>query len=253
MAEDDVTPIKIGDGEKRVRIVHVSDTHLHHAEYLKRLPAGDILVHSGDFCTIGWSRVAKTPDYNEHIRQINDFFSKVPHKHKIFVAGNHDMAIAGRKQEDVQKMLPEVTYLQDSGITVEGIHFYGSPWTAYNWKSYNRAFVRKWGKFEHHWNDIPTETDVLVTHIPPFGVQDMRREGFSLFRRRRRGTCDVCSKIHEGLFHQGCQRLRETILNRVRPKLHCFGHLHGSSGVKVTDDTTFSNAALSIRVFDYYV
>ncbi|XP_033748604.1 UPF0046 protein C25E10.12-like [Pecten maximus] len=253
MATDDVTAIKIGDGEKRVRIVHLSDTHFHHDQiYLPRLPPGDVLVHSGDFCTTGWSRLFKTPDYDHHIQQINDFFSKVPHKHKLFVGGNHDMAIAGRRQEDIQKILPEVTYLQDSGVNIEGINFYGSPWTAYKWKSYNRAFVRKWGKFEHHWDDIPTGTDVLVTHMPPHGIRDMGRQDFSLFQNRR-DTCNVCSQTHEGRCHLGCPKLRHAILNRVKPKLHCFGHLHGSAGLHVIDETTFSNAALSIRVFDYYV
>eukprot|EP01083_Nonionella_stella_P100841 284973_1 len=35
--------------KERIRIVHISDTHLNHNEYLNHIPDGDILVHSGDF------------------------------------------------------------------------------------------------------------------------------------------------------------------------------------------------------------
>lgn len=221
MAGSQQAVVRVGNVDdpdaKTVRIVHVSDTHLHHAtHYLPKLPAGDILVHSGDFCTIGWSRLFKTPDYASHIDQINQFFSQVPHAHKILVGGNHDMAIASRRQDEIQKLLPSVTYLQDSDVTLAGIKFYGSPWTAYKWTSYNTAFVQKWGAFEHHWDAIPTDTDVVVTHMPPHGIRDMARR--EKFRRvtGHEGRCDVCSETHPGLCHRGCPRLRDTILNRVR-------------------------------------
>jgi predicted phosphohydrolase len=54
---------------------------------------------------------------------LNDFFAKIPHKHKIFVAGNHDIMFDGQSCEDVQKKLPNVTYLQDSSVYYSDFSF----------------------------------------------------------------------------------------------------------------------------------
>ena len=62
-----------------MRIVCLSDTHNCNEQI--EVPDGDILLHSGDATSVG------------NIVQINAFnqwFSKLPHKYKIFVAGNHD-------------------------------------------------------------------------------------------------------------------------------------------------------------------
>lgn len=206
VAETDV--INVGDidnSQRKVRIVHISDTHLQHERFLPNIPDGDILVHSGDFCRIGWKRLLITPDYGGFLKSLNEFFAKVPHKHKIFVAGNHDIMFDGESCEEVQKKLPNVTYLQDSPVSIEGIQFYGSPWTLYKWTSYNRGFCKEKGKIEHNWDKIPNDTNVLVTHLPPYGVMDTFPRKFQLKRGR-----------HRIFDHGGCQVLRKTIEERVR-------------------------------------
>tara|TARA_Y100000296_G_C5174834_1_gene259491 strand:- start:2061 stop:2591 length:531 start_codon:yes stop_codon:yes gene_type:complete len=59
-----------------------------------------------------------------------------------------------------------IKYLNDSSITIDGIKFWGSPiqpWF-HDW-----AFNRKRGnEIRKHWELIPTNTDVLLTHGPPF-------------------------------------------------------------------------------------
>ena len=62
------------------RIVVISDTHGKHSPLI--LPDGDILVHCGDFCGRG--------QYQDALRFIG-WFQSQPHKHKIFIAGNHDL------------------------------------------------------------------------------------------------------------------------------------------------------------------
>jgi 3',5'-cyclic AMP phosphodiesterase CpdA len=61
------------------RIVCISDTHNFHEQI--RIPDGDILIHAGDATNRGTV---------EEIVFFNQWFCRLPHRHKIFVAGNHD-------------------------------------------------------------------------------------------------------------------------------------------------------------------
>lgn len=73
------------------------------------------------------------------------------------------------------------------------------------------------------WDQIPEGTDVLITHGPPFGTLDKE---------------DVLGS------HMGCEQLTQTIL-RVRPRLHVFGHVHGSYGQETgPHGTVLVNCAL---------
>ena len=69
---------------------------------------------------------------------------------------------------------------------------------------------------------IPDDTDVLITHGPPFGILDQAP-----------GSDD----------HQGCRALFDRV-RQLKPKLHVFGHIHGAHGTFRTEDTLFVNAAL---------
>ena len=67
---------------KSCRIVFISDTHSVH-EKLGCLPAGDVLIHAGDF---SMARPAKPGEYTEFF----DWFVGQPHQHKILISGNRD-------------------------------------------------------------------------------------------------------------------------------------------------------------------
>ena len=69
----------------RMKILHLSDTHGHHRE-LEALPLADVVVHSGDITYHG--------TYDEVIDFV-DWFSRLPFEYKVFIAGNHDFALAG--------------------------------------------------------------------------------------------------------------------------------------------------------------
>lgn len=71
-------------------------------------------------------------------------------------------------------------------------------------------------------DQIPEGIDILVTHTPPLGVLDVASSG------------DV---------HLGCPHLRRE-LDRIRPQLHAFGHVHASSGVLTEGGIHFVNAAV---------
>jgi hypothetical protein len=202
-----------------MRIIAISDTHTKEREL--SIPNGDILIHAGDFTYKG--RKVETIDFL-------DWFLELPHKHKVFIAGNHDISLDSSVRGDLilpyylRSRLPKhwihpeffdrikeienVHYLENSGVTIEGINFWGSPATP--------SFGEGWGfnydrgpEIDKIWEKIPMETDILITHGPPFGILDAVKYGSSL-----------------GV---GCSNLSGRISER-KIKAHFFGHIHESYG-----------------------
>lgn len=243
-----------------VRIVHISDTHMMHDHLLKSIPEGDILIHSGDFSAFSVKRCFgnKEQDRDAVIDEINSFFHKLSFKHKIFVAGNHEMSFSNRHKDYIEKNLTEVTYLHDKSIEVEGLNIYGTSWTAKRFSSYARGFSISRSDLGQHWDFIPSETDILITHMPPQGVMDLGAKDFAGIRNlfSSNNPCNICGGIHEMQEHWGCKALKKAVLKRIRPTLHLFGHVHEQNGVTAEDGITFSNAAMKLKptanVFDFY-
>jgi len=180
----------------------ISDLHGHQP----KLAGGDLLLVCGDLTAS-----------NKAIQYMRFFewLSKQEYKKKIFISGNHDGE--AMSQFDWGK---DVEYLFDSGTEFEGLKLWGSPWTPtfLNWH-----FMKDRGDpIKEKWDLIPEDTDILITHGPPFGVQD--------FVDSRTGC-------------QGCEVLRDTIL-RIKPRLHVFGHIHESPGVCLFNDILCVNASI---------
>jgi len=205
--------VKVGSGPKSVRIVHISDTHQKENVFLKNIPFGDILVHSGDFSHF-WKKMTED-NYEQLLKAFNEFLGKLPHKHKIFVSGNHETRLPFHSKEDIQALLSNCVYLQDSAVVIEGIKFYGSPWT-----HTKHGFIGSAAHIKSMWERIPVDTDVLITHHPPYNILDSAY-----------------------LMHWGCRDLRDRVL-KIRPKIHLFGHVHDDAGVQVIENVLFSNAAM---------
>ena len=192
-----------------MRLVAISDTHGRVADL--ELPAGDVLVHAGD-ATMGGTL--------DEVESFSRWFSARPHRHKVFVAGNHDRLFQLHRDLAQRILGPAITYLRDSPAIIEGIMFYGSPWTPWfnDW-----AFNLERGvQIRERWDRIPYSTEVLVTHGPPAGVLD---------------------RTGPGKPSKGCEDLGRR-LNVVKPRLHLFGHIHGGHGVEVRAHTTFGNASV---------
>ncbi|WP_432649118.1 metallophosphoesterase [Halopseudomonas aestusnigri] len=98
--------------------VCISDTHGLH-QSLPPLPDCDVLIHAGD--CLGSGSVKSLEAFAE-------WFESQPPRHKILVAGNHDDAIE-KYPELIPTLLPTTHYLQDSGIEIGGVKFWGAPWT----------------------------------------------------------------------------------------------------------------------------
>jgi len=191
-----------------MKIVAISDSHGHH--HSLSIPDGDLLIHAGDLSKRG---------LKIEITDFLDWFSAQPHKHKVFIAGNHDFFFENEYASEIQKLIPDnVIYLNDSAFVVEGIKIWGSPiqpWF-YDW-----AFNRKRGAdIKKHWDLIPIDTDLLITHGPAHGILDL--------------TMDYRNV--------GCEELLKRIYE-VKPKYHICGHIHEAHGVLEKDGITYINAS----------
>jgi 3',5'-cyclic AMP phosphodiesterase CpdA len=169
--------------------VCISDTHGQHAA-LPPLPAGDVLVHAGDFTVHG--SLAETRDFAA-------WWHAQPHAQKVLIAGNHDKCLArecgssededddlgagvdaGDRRVTAEALLagPGSHYLCDSAVvTARGaFRVWGSPFQPRFWGAFNLprgdAIAAKWAL-------IPDGTHVVVTHGPAAGHGDFvprRRE-----------------------------------------------------------------------------
>lgn len=199
------------------KIVVISDTHGQHLGM--QIPDGDILIHCGDFSSHG--------QYIDAVKFVN-WFGAQRHKHKIFIAGNHDFYFERGNPSDIDSFLktmpPAVHYLQDNGIELEGLKFWGSPVqpTFFNW-----AFNRDRGEqIKKHWDLIPEGTDVLITHGPPHKICDIAPSGNGFYK------------------NVGCVDLLNATL-KIKPKLHVFGHIHFSGGNSfISPKTIYANASI---------
>ncbi|KAJ8006716.1 hypothetical protein DPEC_G00110100 [Dallia pectoralis] len=213
------------------RFVCISDTHSRTDAI--QMPYGDVFIHAGDFTELGLP---------SEVKKFNDWLGTLPYDIKIVIAGNHELTfdqefmadlikqdfyyfpsaskLKPENYENVQSLLTNCIYLQDSEVTVRGFRIYGSPWQPwyYGW-GFNlprgQALLDKW-------NQIPDSTDILVTHCPPLGFLDW---------------------VPKKMQRVGCMELLNTVQRRVQPKLHVFGHIHEGYGMMTDGTTTFVNAS----------
>lgn len=193
-----------------MKLCIISDTHNKHMR-LPRLPDADVIIHCGDMTSVGHS--------HEIVNFMKWFGNLDQFKYKICIAGNHDWLFERSRLIALEKVPENVIYLEDSGVEIEGVKFYGIPvQPPFN----NWAFNRPEHKLAEHWKAVPDNTDILITHGPPHTIFDW--------------------SIYDNI-HTGSPSLYFEVVERIKPKLHCFGHIHGGYGTKVIEDTTFMNAS----------
>ena len=230
-----------------MRITHISDTHNKHNQLNGKLPGGQLLIHSGDFTSIG---------RKHEVEKFIEWLDKQDYTHKVFIAGNHDLTFQSERLYEEKSAyferrifdtpgsegkpewlvellnnLPDsVYYLENSSIKLEGINIWGSPYSpsfGYGW-----AFNKDRGHdITQCWNEIPMDTDIVITHTPIYGYNDRAAN-----TNQNVGCAD--------LYH----RLRE-----VNPHLHFCGHIHEAYGHKTMgltewyDLQTFNGCSCNLR------
>ena len=181
-----------------MRLIHLSDTHGLH-EQLPDLPEADIVAHTGDITENGTI---------EEAEGFMEWFCSLPYRHKIFIAGNHDMCLYGA---NIEGLPDNVHYLCNEAITIDGIKFYGVPMFLHDDLE---------GNFPELYSRIPDDIDVLLTHQAPLGILD-DQDGINF------GDYYLYKRVIE-----------------VKPKYHLFGHLHHTEKTRMTfRGVRFSNAA----------
>ena len=193
-----------------MKICIISDTHNLHKRFV--LPQADAIIHCGDMTPLG--RVHELTNFFKWFSSLNQY------KYRICIAGNHDFLFETNSYLAKSLVPSNVFYLEDNGIELDGLYFYGTPVSKpfYDW-----AFNRPEELLKQYWAMIPDNTDVLITHTPPYQILD-----YVPFKNTNEGSAT----------------LRTEVLERIKPKIHCFGHLHESHGITEIDGIKFINAAL---------
>lgn len=192
-----------------MRILATSDTHTYNDELLLMIDrvykdeSFDVFVHAGDFTNIGSIF---------DVERFNDMLGKIPAEHKIVIAGNHDWCLQTERWV-AEGEITNATYLRDSSITIDGVKFYGSPWTP---EFMDWAFNLSPAYLQDAWSIIPEDVDVLITHGPAKGILD---------------------------YDLGCKYLFDRIQRLKNLKAHIFGHIHEGYGRTNIDGVEHLNAA----------
>lgn len=208
------------------KLVFLSDTHNQHRQFTDQVvkAQANILVHCGDFCEDG--TLSEVRDFAEWCEML---LRKGYVQHVVAVAGNHDNVLDGNAEARKPLQDAGVDYLQDSGVVVDGLSFYGIPWS-----SYCGPFgfqTRTSDEDSAVFSTIPSGLDVLVTHEPPLGVLDRYYRSES------------------GYVHLGSPALLERLV-QTKPRVHAFGHIHNQTGQRLLPNGTLCINACSLTEED---
>lgn len=224
------------------RFVCFSDTHGKHYSIAKQnYPQADVLLHAGDFTNTGEL---------EQVESFSTWLDAYPAKHKIVIAGNHDITFHEEYYSDRgaarfhRQAVPDADtgelnfktkpydcskvrellkgngniYLEDGMEDVCGYTIYGSPWQP---EFCDWAFMLPRGqRMREIWANVPESVDVLLTHTPPFGFGD---------------RCSSNARV-------GCEMLTAAIQQRA-VSVNVSGHIHSGYGCTLDDTTLYINAS----------
>lgn len=70
---------------------------------------------------------------------------------------------------------------------------------------------------------IPEDTDILLTHTPPYKILDQTRKGINA----------------------GCKQLAQRMTELHACRLHVFGHIHEATGAQVISDGAINRVAVN--------
>lgn len=200
-----------------MRLVCISDTHGKHHKL--DLPDGDLLIHAGDFTSLG--------ELTE-VYSFANWLKDQPHEKKIVVAGNHDKCLsrrAGQENLMAKVSLNEegIYYLEDQSVDIANKKIYGTPWSLQfgNW-----AFMGSEERLSMAYEKIPDDVDIVVSHGPPYGILDE-------LERPLPGEDP----------NAGSKSLKKKIDN-IRPDIVVFGHVHEAYGEFKDSNAHYINASI---------
>ena len=197
-------------------ILALSDLHGH----LPTLPKLnlDVLVIAGDICPVG-THVRLLEQAHWYRDVFNPWLESLDVKNKIITWGNHDWA-----PERVPHLMPTISasVLNDSGIGINGINFWGSPWQL---RFHDWAFNLDEPEIARKYENIPNNISVLVSHGPPFGYGD------KTFLNENVGSPSLTKAIID-------KNIKITITGHIHP---AFGEYRIPSGQYVFNSSVVDN------------
>lgn len=187
----------------------------------------DLLLIAGDICPATYSSYTSIEIQARWlIIKFKEWLEKQPIKECVAISGNHDWIWEVAKNR-VPFISNKFHYLQDNEIILFGKKIYGSPWQPpFNDWAFNMPEER----LEIIWSNIPEDTDILLTHAPPYGIMDQTSRGNKI------GSVSLLEKIKE-----------------IQPSLCVFGHNHKDYGTEKKEDmknTVFVNCSLLDEQYD---
>ncbi len=226
-----------------MKIVGISDTHNRHKQIKafqdvdslgqeKEPLGGDIILHAGDATGRGESG---------EIKAFLKWYGSLDFRYRIFTPGNHDFGFE-RADYRFRKMCEQygVTLLIDESIVVDGVKIHGSPVTPWfhNWaynkaRDLNEAMFRQIPEIKPHWDKIPDDVNILLTHGPPYGILD---------------ELVFIDGTPKGQF-VGCVELLNRINQLKDLDLHLFGHIHCGHGQKHINGKSFYNVSICDEMY----
>jgi Icc-related predicted phosphoesterase len=226
-----------------IKIAAISDTHNKHKKIT--VPECDLLVHAGD-----WTFEGKKHEVEDFAKWLDD---QEQCKEIVAIPGNHEKLFEQMMPDSLRwftDRCPRAHLLIDQGVELFGIKIYGSPVQPFfcNW-AWNRAPSDKdtelivdyrTGKtklfkaIKPHWDAIPGDTQLLVTHGPAQGILDQ--------------TTYACGDLRPDFL--GCPLLLSRIKELKSLDLHFFGHIHyfGGSG-RCVDGVSHYNASVCDEMY----
>lgn len=205
-----------------MRIVAISDVH--NSWGALTIPECDLLISAGDYSMHG---------HPATVRSYHEWLNEQPAKYIISGQGNHEEWVEKNfleAKELAREACPRVFFVEEEKIVIEDINIWYSaitPWF-HDW-AYNR---RAGPEIEEHWKKIPEDTNILVTHGPPYGILDIVYYPDGVVPKER----------------VGCWTLGAYV-KRIKPDLHIFGHIHGSHGEKHEEGTSYYNVAVCDEMY----
>lgn len=197
-------------------IVAISDVH---GKFNKlEIPECDILISCGDYSFVG---------QDHEIRNFHKWLDKQPAKHIISVQGNHERGVQAQfslSEQLAKDVCPRVHFIDEGLIELEGLKIWCSAYTPtfFNW-----AYMKDRGpEIKEHWDRIPDDTDILVTHGPPYGILDKVEI--------QHPSGHIIEKF------TGCVDLLDRVKQLPKLQAHFFGHIHEGHG----KDGIFHNVSI---------
>eukprot|EP01084_Bolivina_argentea_P137704 242518_1 len=257
------------DTTNTITIIHISDTHNLHNQIT--LPKGDILIHTGDFSNDGTKQ-----EYHKFNQFLGKYVSHFPLGIFVLLGNHDYKFLDGTGQNDdlihiiahdklrktyFQQLLPNAHVIDNDLVTINvntnTLTMFGIPWTPFQSKptypekvpksgSGHYRVLEEWKKnndisvhsenVPNFYDRIPDNIDIVLSHIPPFGVFDQM---------------PIYPYPHWG----SSSMFLETILDKnVRCLL--FGHVHAQRGywekIKIKNDASkiIGGSEYAKRTFD---